>query len=156
MPNNSKLAVFAEKFIQAGWLLALIVAPLYFNIYSSRVFEPDKVSLLRTLALAMGAAWLILRAERRRAQLTPRGIGINPGARLRGWARATMARNPLALPALFLWLAYALSTLLSLSPTVTTPRVVHLFRLSRHFPARRQSGAIARRYRTRHQRRPRR
>lgn len=119
MPNNSKLAVFAEKFIQAGWLLALIVAPLYFNIYSSRVFEPDKISLLRTLALAMGAAWLILRAERRRAQLTPRGIGINPGARLRGWARATMARNPLALPALFLWLAYALSTLLSLSPTVS-------------------------------------
>ncbi len=119
MYNNSKLAVFAEKFIQAGWLLALIVAPLYFNIYSSRVFEPDKISLLRTLALAMGAAWLVLRAERRRISPGLGGAEMNLRARLRGGLRATMARNPLALPALFLWLAYALSTLLSLSPTVS-------------------------------------
>lgn len=118
MPQNSKLAVFAEKFIQAGWLLALIVAPLYFNIYSSRVFEPDKISLIRTLALAMGAAWLVLRAERRR----DKNLGASTarvGARLRAWFRETAQANPLALPALFLFLAYLLGSLLSLSPTVS-------------------------------------
>lgn len=119
MPHNSKLAVFAEKFIQAGWLLALIVAPLYFNIYSSRVFEPDKISLIRTLALAMGAAWLILRAERRRANANASNFGATLGARLRTWTRETTRANPLALPALLLLLAYVVSTLLSLSPTVS-------------------------------------
>lgn len=118
MPQNSKLAVFAEKFIQAGWLLALVAAPLYFNIYSSRVFEPDKISLIRTLALAMGAAWLILRAERRRTP-TAQHSSESVGTRLRGWARETHKANPLALPALLFWIAYVLSTLLSLSPTVS-------------------------------------
>jgi hypothetical protein len=119
MPQNSKLAVFAEKFIQAGWLLALIAAPLYFNIYSSRVFEPDKISLIRTLALAMGAAWLILRAERRRSQPGTRNPAENVSARLRAWALETTRANPLAIPALLILLAYLVSTLLSVSPTVS-------------------------------------
>ena len=40
-------------------MAALVLAPLFFNVFSSRVFEPDKISLLRTLALIMLLAWLL-------------------------------------------------------------------------------------------------
>ena len=115
----SRLALFCDKFIQAGWLAALIVAPLFFNIYSSRVFEPDKIALIRTLALAMGAMWLVLRAERWRGRNAARKNQTALGARLRAWTRRVSSENPLTLPALFLLLAYLVSTLLSVSPTVS-------------------------------------
>jgi tetratricopeptide (TPR) repeat protein len=117
--TQSRLALFCEKFIQAGWLVALVTAPLYFNIYSSRVFEPDKISLIRTLALAMGAAWLVLRAERWRGNAHPRADAIGLGERVYAWTRETSRANPLTIPALLLLLAYVISTLLSLSPTVS-------------------------------------
>ena len=40
-------------------MAALIVAPMFFNVFSSRVFEPDKISLVRSIALVMLLAWLI-------------------------------------------------------------------------------------------------
>ena len=42
-----------------GWLAAAVLVPLFFNVYSSRVFEPDKISLLRSIALIMAVAWLV-------------------------------------------------------------------------------------------------
>ncbi len=42
------LALLCEKILEAGWFAALILAPLYFNVYSSRVFEPDKITLIRS------------------------------------------------------------------------------------------------------------
>ena len=45
--------------MEAGWLLAVVVAPLFFNVYSSRVFEPDKIAFLRTISLAVALAWLL-------------------------------------------------------------------------------------------------
>ena len=56
---RTRLSVFCDQVIEAGWLLALILSPLFFNVYSSRVFEPDKLSLVRSIALVMSAAWLI-------------------------------------------------------------------------------------------------
>jgi tetratricopeptide (TPR) repeat protein/O-antigen ligase len=118
----SKLSVFCEKLIEACWLAAITMAPLFFNVYSSRVFEPDKISLVRSLALIMLAAWLTLRAE---------GIRSGKPARLRGesatpivtrwrtlaadWSR----ENPLALPTGFFIAIYILSTLVSVSPSVS-------------------------------------
>ena len=40
---QTKLGVFCEGVMEAGWLAALIIAPLFFNVYSDRVFEPDKI-----------------------------------------------------------------------------------------------------------------
>ena len=57
MPN--RLSRYCDGVIEAGWLLALVVTPLFFNVYSSRVFEPDKIALLRSLALIVLTAWLI-------------------------------------------------------------------------------------------------
>ena len=56
---RTRLSLFCDKVIEAGWLAAVIVVPLFFNIYSQRVFEPDKLSLLRSIALVMSAAWLV-------------------------------------------------------------------------------------------------
>ena len=65
---NTKFSRFLEAIIEAGWLAALIIVPLFFNVHSSRVFEPDKLSLLRSIALVMAVAWLI--------KLANDGLGI--------------------------------------------------------------------------------
>ena len=59
MIQKTKLDQWCDAVIEAGWLAALIVAPLFFNVFSSRVFEPDKISLIRTIALIMLLAWLV-------------------------------------------------------------------------------------------------
>ena len=73
---TTKLTRFCEAIIEAGWLAALIIVPLFFNVHSSRVFEPDKMSLLRSIALVMVIAWLI--------KLLNDGLGRGRGRRGRG------------------------------------------------------------------------
>jgi tetratricopeptide (TPR) repeat protein/O-antigen ligase len=97
----SKLSLWCDRLIEAGWLAALIVAPLFFNIYSSRVFEPDKLTTVRSIALAMAIAWLVKYVEERR----------NPPSDQRvTW------RTPLVLPTLLLVAVYMVSTALSVAP----------------------------------------
>ncbi len=55
----TKLSNFCNGVLEAGWLAALVLAPLFFNTYSARVFEPDKESLVRSIALIIAAAWLL-------------------------------------------------------------------------------------------------
>ena len=57
MPN--KLSRYADGVMEAAWLAAVILLPVYFNLYSSRIFEPDKISLLRSLALIILTAWIV-------------------------------------------------------------------------------------------------
>jgi len=101
-----------EHVIEGGWLIALVAAPLFFNIYSSRVFEPDKASIIRTVALVMLGAWLArlldswLRSE----------AGPRPAA---GQRLAALLRTPLLLPATLLVAAYVLSTAFSLAPALS-------------------------------------
>ena len=61
--TQTKLGAYCEKLIEAGWLAAVVVVPLFFNVYSSRVFEPDKITLLRSIAVLMAVAWLIKTME---------------------------------------------------------------------------------------------
>jgi O-antigen ligase len=60
---STKLSVFCNKVIEAGWLTAVIVVPLTLNVYTQRTFEPDKIILLRSIALVMALAWLIKTIE---------------------------------------------------------------------------------------------
>lgn len=135
---NTKLSTYCEKLIEAGWLIAIIVAPLFFNIYSSRVFEPDKITLIRSIALVMALAWVVKTVEGglalelpRPAQEPPASAGITArpisgvpyplsqapallihlGRRLRA--------NPLAVPASLLAVVYLLSTVFSVIPHVS-------------------------------------
>ncbi len=102
--NSTKLSLFCDKVLEIGWLLAVIITPLLFNVYSSRVFEPDKLTTLRTVAVIMAAVWLVKWIEERSA-----------GRREPGFTW----RTPLVFPTLFLVVVYLLSTLLSITPRVS-------------------------------------
>ena len=56
---QSKLARYSDGLMEAAWLAALIIVPVFFNVYSSRIFEPDKIALLRSLALVGVGAWAV-------------------------------------------------------------------------------------------------
>ena len=105
---QTRLSLFCDKLLEAGWLAAIIVAPLYFNVYSSRVFEPDKVSLVRSLALVMAGAWLVKQIE----------TGF-PKTSVREMIRSAFRNNPLVIPTLAVTMVYIISTVLSVAPNVT-------------------------------------
>ncbi len=114
---RTKLSVFCDRILEAGWLLALIVAPLFFNVYSSRVFEPDKLSIVRSIALIMIVAWLVKVLDgstwqlgRDTAQTEPNEDTPTPTL----WER--FSGVPLLLPTMLLVAVYLLSTLLSVAP----------------------------------------
>lgn len=105
MTYSSRLSAFCDKVIEAGWIAALVLVPLFFNVYSSRVFEPDKLTLLRSIALVMVGAWLIKLIEERKSGRSLTG-GVN-------W------RTPLVLPTLILVVVYLVSSVLSIVPRVS-------------------------------------
>jgi tetratricopeptide (TPR) repeat protein/O-antigen ligase len=109
---KTKLGAFCDKLIEAGWLAAVVIVPLFFDVYSSRVFEPDKITLLRSIAVTMVVAWVI--------KLIEQGFGSDPAAegvsapRMGIWKRISAV--PLALPTLALVVVYLISTVFSVVP----------------------------------------
>jgi len=59
----TKLGILCDKFLEACWLAALVLSPLYMNIYTHRMFEPDKGTIIRSLALLMIVFYLIKAME---------------------------------------------------------------------------------------------
>lgn len=104
----TRIAVFCDKLLEAGWLAALIIAPLFFNVYSSRVFEPDKISLIRSLAVLMAAAWIVRQLERGIPRTRPQEL----------W-HVLRETNPLMVPTLAVVLVYLISTVFSVVPEVS-------------------------------------
>ncbi|WP_376788525.1 O-antigen ligase family protein [Thermoflexus sp.] len=100
----TRLSVWCDRVLEAGWLMAVVIAPMFFNIYTSRVFEPDKLTLVRSLALLMAAAWLVKLVEAwgRRVPLV-QAVGFSRHA-------------PLVMPALASAGVYLLATLFSITP----------------------------------------
>ncbi len=110
---QTRLSVFCNKIIEAGWLAAAIVTPLLFNWYSNRVFEANKVALLRSITLVMLAAWLIKVLE---ARSWKRKAGARyPISNI----QHLISRNPLLLPSLLLVATYILTTITSIAPRVS-------------------------------------
>jgi O-antigen ligase/tetratricopeptide (TPR) repeat protein len=107
---QTRLSIFCDQLIEAGWLVSVIVIPLYFNIYSALIFEMDKTCLLRSIALLMTLAWVIGALERRK----------NGGEREAETGLAQRVVNfltrPLVLPALMLAGVYLLTSLTSVWP----------------------------------------
>lgn len=104
---ESRLSRWCEGLLEAAWLVAVLAIPLFFNIHSERVFEPDKIALLRSIALIMVAAWLIRFIDNR------------------GWRNRTALRwsnpeavwhKPFVLPVLLLVAVYAVATMFSVTP----------------------------------------
>jgi len=72
---QTKIGVLCDKILEAGWLIALMTVPAFFNIYSSRVYEPDKLTFLRSVAVFMIAVWLIRLIEQGGARSPGSGSG---------------------------------------------------------------------------------
>ena len=108
---ESRLAKFARGIMEAAWLLALVVAPLYFDVQSDRVFEPDKIELVRWLAFIAGAAWIVWAVDT--------GWSLrHPGESWRDAGRRLL-QIPLVAPTLLVIFSYALSTALSVTPYIS-------------------------------------
>ncbi|MFN8472922.1 MAG: tetratricopeptide repeat protein [Anaerolineae bacterium] len=97
----TRVSLWCSRLIEAGWLAVLLVTPLFFQTSTVRVFEPDKMMIVRTIALVMAAAWIVRVIDSR----------LRPPAGEPG-------RMPRALlwPTLLLVVAYVLATLASLTP----------------------------------------
>lgn len=59
MQRQTTLSIWCERLIEAGWLAALSLIPIYFNLLSARHFEPDKATTLRALVLLMAGLGII-------------------------------------------------------------------------------------------------
>ncbi len=107
---NSKLSRWAEGFIEAGWIAAIVAIPLFFNIHSDRVFEPDKLTLLRSIVLLMVAAWLTKFVDQQEWK------HLN-------WLRwrddDSVWKKPFVLPMFALSMIYLVSTIFSVTPTIS-------------------------------------
>jgi len=98
---GSKLSRYCDGVIEAGWLIAVVATPLFFNIHSSRVFEPDKLTLLRSLAVFMMVAWLIKFID----QQGWRSLRRQPLGWLSPRSSSSIWRIPFLIPILLLMLA---------------------------------------------------
>lgn len=124
----TRLGYYTDKAVEAGWLAAAVFIPLFFNVYSSRVFEPDKISLLRSLVLLMTIAWLIKLFESgfragqesdaptRAGRLSAAAQGIvNTGTP--SWLG--FLRVPMIVPILTYALVYLVSSIFTMTPDAT-------------------------------------
>ena len=105
----SRLQKLCASVVEATWLAVLLVVPLFFNVYSQRVFEPDKISILRSLALVAFAFWIVkvvagFTGKREEQQESDNDI------EQRSWWR-----KPLVLPVVILAAVYLLSTAFSVN-----------------------------------------
>ncbi len=107
----TKLSRYCEGIMEAAWLVAVIVAPIFFNIYSSRIFEPDKATLVRTLALLVLGAWLI--------KLWEEGGARWEHLERQGSFLKSLLRVPLLAPAMGLLAIYLVATIFSVSPRIS-------------------------------------
>lgn len=102
------ISSFCDKFIEAGWLAAIFLSAFYMNIYTHRMFEPDKACLIRSIAFLMLVAWLIKKLELR-------GVMRSPQALMKHQPRIGV-ENLILLP-IFLYIgSYILSTITSATP----------------------------------------
>jgi tetratricopeptide (TPR) repeat protein/O-antigen ligase len=101
--------------MEAAWLAAVMVVPIFFNVYSSRIFEPDKITLLRTLGLVILAAWIVKLIEQGGArwdQISFNGSGFKATLQ-------SLVHIPLIGPVLALAVVYILATIFSVTPATS-------------------------------------
>lgn len=108
---ESKLTRWCDGVIEASWLAAIILTPLFFNIHSDRVFEPDKLTLLRSIAVLMLAVWLVKIIEQRWWNSAGKKLSFRDASSL--W------RMPFILPIALLALVYLVSNIFSVTPAIS-------------------------------------
>ena len=116
---RTRLAMACNAVLEVGWLFALILTPLFFNVFSARSFEPDKIALLRSIALIMCVAWLIQWIEEypggHSTNKNVNGIGMKERSRFLRFIIDT----PCVLLVLLFLISYAFSTVISIFPRIS-------------------------------------
>jgi tetratricopeptide (TPR) repeat protein len=103
----TKISRYSEGIMEAAWLAAVILVPVYFNIYSSRIFEPDKIAILRSLALLILGAWIVKLVNEggvRWEHIKPEGSSVK-----------FITKLPLIVPVIALAVLYIVSTIFSVT-----------------------------------------
>ncbi|MFN3308644.1 MAG: hypothetical protein ACK44E_05480 [Anaerolineales bacterium] len=103
----TKLTLYSNRMMEIGWIVALITTPLFFNVFSSRIFEPDKIALLRSISLLVLVSWIVKALE---ATVNERAFDIS----IQG-----ILQTPLLIPVIALIFNYLISTLISVAPSVS-------------------------------------
>ena len=93
----TKLSRYIEAVLEMCALAAVLLIPVFFNTYSQRMFEPDKIALLRSLALVMIVGLVVLLMER--GSRSPAG---KPLSLRNGQWHELLLHTPLVLPTLLL------------------------------------------------------
>ncbi|MFQ5859211.1 MAG: O-antigen ligase family protein, partial [Anaerolineae bacterium] len=102
---HTRISQAADKMMEAIVLVAALSIPAFFNPYSARVFEGEKVSLLRALAAIAATAWLIRHLE-------GRGSGWLPSS-------FYLRKQPVILAALLTGLVTTIAGFTSITPRLT-------------------------------------
>ena len=108
----TKLSRLCDGLLEALWLVAIIAVPVFFNIYSSRIFEPDKLTLLRSIALTMLFVWIVKICE----------TGIKKGSIKEIFKDSTCypsTRNSAHLHLIYFILCFAFHKLMGILPAFT-------------------------------------
>ncbi|MFK7803979.1 MAG: hypothetical protein AB8G95_20260 [Anaerolineae bacterium] len=107
---NSKLQAWCDSLLELSWLAALIISPIFFNVHSDRVFEPDKITLVRSLAVMMIMVWLVRFVDGREWENLSRY----------SWRSSeSVWRKPFVLPMVAIIVVYLISTIFSVTPAVS-------------------------------------
>ncbi len=104
----TKLSRFCDAMMEAAWLAAVILAPVFFNIYSSRIFEPDKITIVRSLALLILGLWSVKLLDESRVRWDR--------LELKEPVWKFLLKFPMLAPVFVMTLVYLVSTILSVTP----------------------------------------
>src|SRR5207302_1172201 len=106
----SRVELFSERALEAGWLIALALVPIYFDVYSSRVFEPDKTIFFRSLTLFLIAIQVVEWVHRQPGS----GGGRSSGRPVEPILRRLGRTNPLIWPVVAVVAVAILTTITSI------------------------------------------
>ncbi|RLB69737.1 MAG: hypothetical protein DRH04_04705 [Deltaproteobacteria bacterium] len=112
---QSKAFVFCDRLIEFCIISAIIVTPLYFNIYSHRIFEPDKIILLQSITLLMLFALAVSYLEKKKNTSSELEEATNTNS-ITNSLKYLFADCPFILPAFFLVTVSIISSFFSVHP----------------------------------------
>jgi tetratricopeptide (TPR) repeat protein/O-antigen ligase len=107
----TKLSRFCLGVMEAAWLAAVCLIPIFFNIWSARIFEPDKITILRSLALLTLGAWIVKIVDEG-------GIKWKSEDTDQSFFRYLL-NYPLVAPIIGLIIVYSISTIFSVTPSIS-------------------------------------
>jgi hypothetical protein len=115
---QTKLSIFCNKMLEAGCLFAVVIIPIFFNVSTNRAFEPDKISIVRSIALLMLLTWILKTIDSRERMSWVAGSMGKEGSLNQGLCQR-LIRAPMILPVILFASSYLFSTIFSVAPRIS-------------------------------------